>query len=153
MEIKLHNIYVEILQEKDMEWFAEIAAVRMLKEELKKPEYVNIENIYALASLGAMYGTAFVAKKGDIPVGALGAIKVPNVYNPNLEMLAEMFWYVLPEYRKSKAGLLLLNAYSDKAEELGVEATMSLLPSSNIQDKTLAKRGFNLGEYAYRKEK
>lgn len=153
METQSHNIKVELLQEKDMEWFAEVAATRMLIEEVGKPELVNEDAIYALTTMGILSDTAFIAKIGESPVGALGAIIVPNTYNPNIKTLVEMFWYVLPEYRKSRAGLLLLNAYAEKAEELGLEATMSLLPTSNIQDKTLAKRGFSICEYAYRKER
>lgn len=150
--METQSLKVEILSDKDMEWFVEIAATRMLIEELKRPEYVDTENLYALASMGAMTETAFVVKQRDVPVGALGAIVVPNVYNPKLRNLVEMFWYVLPEYRKGRAGLMLLNAYNVKAAELGHETTLSLLPSSNINEKTLNKKGFRLVEYAYRKD-
>lgn len=153
METQSHKITVEVLQEQDMEWFVETAATRMLTEELKKPEYVNTESLYVLATMGALSETAWVAKKDGVPIGALGVIKVPNVYNPTLETLAEMFWYVPPEHRKSRAGLMLLDAYTKKAEELNIEATMSLLPSSLVNEKTLAKRGFVLGEHAFRKER
>lgn len=135
-----------------MEWFVEVAATQMLIEEVKKPELVNLENLYVLATMGALTGTAFVAKKGTVPIGALGAIVVPNVYNPAIQNLAEMFWYVLPEYRKTRAGLLLLNAYVDKSNELGMEATMSLLPSSDVNFKAMKSKGFDLVEYGFRKE-
>lgn len=153
METQSHKITVEVLQEQDMEWFVETAATRMLIEELKKPELVNTENLYVLATMGALSGTAWVAKKEGIPVGALGALVIPNVYNPEIQNLAEMFWFVLPEYRKTRAGVMLFNTYSDKAEELQLEATMSLLPSSNVNFKAMNKRGFELGEYGFRKEK
>lgn len=152
METGSHKLIVEQLTEKDLQWFVEVAAVNMLTDEVKRPELVNIPNLYALANKGLSDGTAFVVKKGEVCVGALGSILLPNLFNPQYQTLAEVFWYVLPEYRNTRAGVLLLNAFSDKAEEVSDEATLSLLGSSEINIRTLERRGFMLGEFAFRKE-
>lgn len=152
MEIQLHKFSVEVLTELDLSWFVETASVRMLTDELKRPELINLDALYALATKGMEGGTAFIVRKGYEPVGALGALLVPNIYNPNITTLAEMFWYVLPEYRDTRAGALLFSAFERKGEECADEAVLSLLGSSTINMKTLEKRGFLLGEFAFRKE-
>lgn len=153
METQSLNVVVSELTLDDIEWFVEVAAVNMLTHEVQRPELINVDNLYKLASMGLQSGTAFIAKKGDVPVGALGSLILPNLFNPDLTTMAEIFWYVLPEYRNTRAGALLFNAFDKKAEELGAdEATLSLLGSSIINVNTLAKRQFHLGEYAFRKQ-
>lgn len=152
MQTQSHKFEVSLLTIHDMVWFVEIAAVNMLTDELKRPELINLENLYLLADKGAQDGTAFIVKKDGINVGALGALLVPNVYNPNIRTLAEMFWYVLPEYRNTRAGLLLLKAYDERAKQIADECTLSLLTSSKVNIEGLAKRGFELQEFCFRKQ-
>lgn len=143
---------VEHLSDLDMEWFVETAAVNMLKDELKKPEYVDIENLYVLASTGALSGTAFVAKCDGIPVGALGGIVSPNLFNPSITIVTEVFWYVLPEYRNTRAGLLLLQAYGEACEKVADESSLSLLTTSQVNIKSIERKGYKLCENAFRRE-
>lgn len=146
------TITVELLKEADLMWFSEVAAVRMLTDELKRPELVHMPQIYTLALKGMSGETAWVAKKDGTPIGALGAILVPNVFNPELTTLAEMFWFVLPEYRNTRAGGLLLLALDKAGQEKADEITLSLLPSSTVGIKTLEKRDFHLSEFGFRKQ-
>lgn len=147
-----HKLVVELLTLDDLKWFVETAAVNMLMEELKRPELINLKALYALAERGLAQGTAFIVKRGYEPVGALGAMLVPNIYNPDIITFAELFWYVLPEYRNTRAGALLFSAYDKKGAELADEASMSILPSSSVNIKTLEKRGYVLNEFSFRKE-
>lgn len=151
MGIQSRSFTVEPLKEDDILWFVEVAAVNMLVEEVRRPELVNLEQLYGLSFKGLQEGTAFVVKKDGECVGALGAILLPNLFNPEIRTLAEIFWYVLPSYRNTRAGAMLLNAFDKKAVEVADEATLSLLGSSSINIKTLEKRGFHLGEFAFRK--
>lgn len=152
MQTQSPNFEVCELTIYDLEWFVEVAAINMLTDELKRPELINKDNLYRLADLGVQMGTAFVVKKNGFNVGALGALKVPNVYNPEITTLAEFFWYVLPEYRNTRAGLLLLKAFDKKAKEVADEATLSTLPSSQLNVASLEKKGFSLQEFGFRKE-
>jgi len=103
-----------------------------------------------LVDKGVSDGTCFVCAKDGIPVGVLGALIVPNLYNPEYITLAEAFWYVLPEYRETRAGAMLLKAFHDRASEIANEATMSLLiESSVIKIESLEKRGFMLKEFGF----
>jgi hypothetical protein len=151
MEIQLHKIYVEKLTEQDLSWFVETAAVNMLVNEVQSPELVNVANLYTLSRKSMEEGTAFVVKQGYVPIGALGALLLPNLYNPEITTLVELFWYVLPEYRNTRAGALLFSELDKYGEANADEAVLSLLGSSTVNMKTLEKRGFMLREFAFRK--
>lgn len=141
---------IEKLSPSTLKWFVEVGGVNMLVDELKRPELIDLPTQYVIADR-MMYGdTAWVVKKDDECVGGLGALLVPNLYNPRFTTLAEIFWYVLPEYRNSRAGLLLLKAFDEAAEDKADDAVLSLLPSSEV--RSLDKRGFKFGEKSFRKE-
>lgn len=152
MGMLLHNITVEHLKSEDFKWFVETACVRMLTEEVGRPELVNLPQLEVIVSTAMKSGTVFIAKHDGLRVGGVGGILVPNPFNPNITTLAELMWYVIPEYRKTRAGSLLLNKYMKRAEEVADEATFSLLNTSEVNTKTLEKRGFTLSEYAFRTE-
>lgn len=143
------TILVQPLGIEDLEWFVEVAAVRMLTEELQRPELVNLERLYQLAAQGANAGTAWVARDFSGNVGALGSILTPNPFNPDIMTLAEVFWWVDPTFRDTRAGYLLLKAFDKKASEVADESTMSLLPSSAVSFRSLEKRGHKLSEVAF----
>ena len=151
MQTQSHSFQVTPLTEQDVIWFVEVAATRMLVEELKRPELINHQHLYALVLNTLKDNTSFIVKKDNKCIGALGALIVPNLFNPSYITLAEVFWYVLPEYRNTRAGLLLLNSFDERARQLASDATLSLLPSSEVGIKSLAKKGFNMEEMGFRK--
>lgn len=151
METAKREYSVEHLTLDDYVWSVEVAATRMLLEELKRPELLDRENIYMLVDKMIADGTALIVKHQGKPVGALGALLLPNTFNPDITTLAEVIWYVLPEYRNTRAGMMLMQGYIEMAE-MADEATMSLLPSSDVNLQSMAKRGFILEEYAFRKQ-
>jgi len=135
-----------------LEWIRDVAATRMLVEELYKPQYVNKDKITHLIEAGLSTNTVWIVLKNDSPVGALGALCVPNMFNPNITCLVEVFWWVSPEHRSGRAGLLLLNAFLSKSDKYD-ESTMSLLTTSVVMNETLLKRGFELREFGFHKER
>lgn len=152
METQLHKFSIETLSEDTLQWFVEVAAVNMLTYEVKRPELIDLNALYALAIRGMEGSTAFVVKKGYEPVGALGSLLLPNIYNPKIITLVEMVWYVLPEYRNTRAGAMLFSEFDKLAGQIADEAVLSLLGDSPINIKTLEKRKFFLGEFAFRKD-
>lgn len=137
------------LSEKHLYWFVNEAAVRMLVDELKRPDYVNMAQLYRLAFRGMNEETAWVVLSGDKPVGALGSLLFSNPFNPDLSCLSEIFWYVLPEYRNGRAGALLLKSFEEKAKDCAYEATLSLLTTSDVT--SLERRGWMNSEKGFRK--
>ena len=152
MEIQLPKTIVEVLTEDYLPWFVEVAAVNMLEDEVGRPELVNLEALYHLARQGMETKTAFIAKNGYTPVGAIGGLLIPNIFNPRFTSLVEVFWYVLPQYRNTRAGLLLLNAFTEVGGDLADETTLCLLNDSELRIKTLEKRGYMMSEFAFRKD-
>lgn len=143
---------VDILTEEDKEWFIHTASVNMLEQELKRPELVNIPQLYILTDKVIKDHTAFVVKVDGVCVGALAAMLSPNLYNPQLLTFAELFWYVLPEYRNTRAGILLISVFDKRGEECADFSAMSLLGGSKVNEKTMKNRGYALSEYAFLRE-
>lgn len=143
---------VDLLTLEDYVWSVEVAGVRMLTDEVQRPELINRKNLYLLVDKMIADGTAFVCKYRGQPVGALGALLVPNTFNPDITTMAEIIWYVLPEYRNGRAGALLLKAYNELAEQVADECTLSLLSTSQVKTGTLLSKGYKLEEMCYRKQ-
>lgn len=138
---------------KNKEWLISTASVRMLVEELEKPEYVCFDRIEFLVDKGIEEGTILTVEKDGEPVGVLGSLLAPNLYNPKIKTLTEIFWYVIPEYRSTRAPYLLIKAFDALAKEVADEATFSLLLSSNnIKIDNMEKMGFKMQEFGFRKE-
>jgi hypothetical protein len=136
--------------EGDKQWIEEVAAVNMLCEELLRPELVNSSRIRELVAKGINEKTCFIAEYDGEPVGVLGAFLMDNLFNPDIKVLAEIFWYVLPPYRSTRAGILLFKLFDATAKEIANEATLSILiASSEINIDSLEKRGFKLNEFAF----
>ena len=142
---------VMVATEEHIPWIRDVAATRMLKEEVYKPEYVNHTQIEHLIRQGIATNTMWIVLKNDVPVGALGALAVPSLFNPTIRTLMEIFWWVDPDHRTGRAGAMLLTTYVAEADNYD-EATLTLLTTSNVMNETLLKKGFHLREFGFRKE-
>ena len=138
-----------LLTPEHFQWAVHVAGKNMIMHEVKRPELYHRESLEGLANKMMMDGTGILAFYEDKPIGAIGGVLVPHIYNPNIIVLSELMWYVLPKYRNGRAGLLLIKAFKKLAEELADEATLSILPSSDVKPETLEKLGFKLGESAF----
>lgn len=139
------------LSPETFEWFTKVASVRMLVEELKRPELVNQEAIDSLSNMMMTNETAWVVLKDKECVGAMASLLVPNIFNPNIITLQEIMWYICPEHRQSRAAYLLLKQLERTGEECADEIALSTLTSSQVNKSTLEKRGFIHAENAFRK--
>lgn len=143
---------VEKLTYGDYVWGVEVAAIRMITEEVKRPELINRGQLYVLVEKMIKEGTALIAKCDGEPAGVIAGILTPNTLNPDILTLAELIWYVLPEYRNTRVGAMLMSEYTKLANEVSDEATLSLLPDSRVNLSSLAKKGFKPEEIALRKQ-
>lgn len=133
----------------DIDWIVKEAGRRMVYEELKKPDLYDPHTLQELALRCIREQTALVVTKAGKCVGVIGGVLVPHYLNKNQMTLAEIMWYVLPQYRTGRAGMMLLKGFKEMAEQRATKATLSLLGSSQISDKTLERFGFKLMERAY----
>lgn len=138
-----------LLTPEHFKWAVHVAGKNMIMHEVKRPELYHRESLEGLANRMMMDGTGILAFYNERPVGAIGGVLVPHIYNPNITVLSELMWYVLPEFRNGRAGLLLIKEFKKLAEEIADEATLSTLPTSDIKEETLAKLGFHYGEKAF----
>lgn len=152
METQSHKFKITLIEPEDFPWGVEVAAVRMLREEVKRPELINLSTLYLIVNKMYEDGTGLIAWDGEKRVGAMGGYLAPNLFNPNLGTLSELIWWVDPDYRKTRVGAMLLSAYEKMAlESEAHDGTLSLLPSSPVNFKSLEKREWTLAEQAFRR--
>lgn len=107
------------------------------------------ENAEAL--LGHLIATQFVAvadAEGS-PVGLIAGAVTPHPFNPDLLVASELWWFVAPAHRGSRAGLALLEAYEDWAKANADVRGMTLEANSPVNPRVLVKRGYQLAETQY----
>ncbi len=83
------------------------------------------------------------------PVGFIIGLVGPHYFNPQLTVLTELMWWVDPEWRRSRAGLMLLNTFIAVGKEHADWIIVTLEEKSPVNPTTLEKRGFNLWERSY----
>ncbi len=82
-------------------------------------------------------------------VGFVAGLVTPHPFNPDISLLAETFWWVSEEHRGSRAGLMLLDAFTDWGKKNVNWLTFGLEEISPVSDRCLTKRGFKLRERSY----
>lgn len=87
-------------------------------------------------------------------VGGLIGVSVPQWYDPTMLIAVELAWWVDPQYRNTRAGLLLLNQYEEQARATGHRycAMMTLEGlDSELLSLLYERRGFHLTERSFMK--
>lgn len=144
------TITVRIAELKDLDWIVNSASVNMIGIELQRPDLIYLPRLYQIVEKGIGEKTFFLAEDGDVPVGVLGSLLSEHLLNPSVKLLTELLWYVLPEYRKTRAGFLLFKYFDNTAKQIAHESVLSILTaSSEINIDSLEKRGFKLNEFAF----
>jgi len=95
------------------------------------------------------YHLLLISWNGEERTGFIAGYVVPHLFNPKIETLTEILWWVSEEHRGSRAGLMLFNAFMDWGRANVHWVTMSLEEKSPIKDSFLIKRGFKLKEKSY----
>lgn len=149
MEMQSHKITIEQLSLKDIDWFVDVVVKSMVIDELKRPELFDRPTLYNLVKQSIDCGGSFIARNGDVKVGGLGSVLVHHIFNPKIKVLVELAWYVSPEHRRGRAGLMLLKAFNKRAEECADESTLSLLASSQVNHSSLSKLGYSANEVGF----
>jgi RimJ/RimL family protein N-acetyltransferase len=91
-----------------------------------------------------------IAEREDAgPIGFIGGIVTPHLFNPNIRVLGELFWWVQPEYRGTRAGLMLLNEFTAWGKANVDWLTIALEDHSPVSDRSILKRGFKPKEKSY----
>ena len=112
--------------------------------------FPDLETAEAIVSEFVTKHLFLVAQGRDGCLGFIAGIVGPHPYNPALTYLSETFWWVTPQFRGSRAGLTLLNAFVMTGKQLQVDAiVMTLESDSPVNPETLTRRGFRPKETNY----
>jgi GNAT superfamily N-acetyltransferase len=87
------------------------------------------------------------------PAGVLGAFFSPELFSGDLQA-QEAFWFVAPEFRKTRAALLLLNAFEAEAKARNCKQILMVhleLPNAAGLAQLYARRGYSRCEQFFRK--
>lgn len=107
----------------------------------------------SLIDIGVGYIIGLFEDDGPI-MGALGGMICPALFNFKT-MSVESFWYVLPRYRRGRAGLLLFDEFERYSVERGAKL-LAMIHLDNLQPESLRKlyvrRGYRLIESHYVKD-
>lgn len=101
-----------------------------------------------LADLMAKHYFTVAERDGEL-MGFLAGIYFKHLFNPDLAVLCEMFWWVAPEYRHSRAGLMLLRDYIEWGKSKAKWITFALQSKSPVNPETLTRFGFVERERSY----
>lgn len=82
-------------------------------------------------------------------VGFVAGFVTGHVFNPKIKTLTEVFWWVEPTRRGSRAASLLLNAYSSWGRANVDWIWFSTQSSTALKDTSLERRGYRLRERSF----
>lgn len=96
-------------------------------------------------------GTILGVRKDERLIGALGWVTSPSPFTGDLHA-ADLFFYVLPEYRRGRAAYLLVSEFLMRMQDQGVKvAYLSEAAASPGVRRMLEKYGFEVDHTIMRK--
>jgi len=108
------------------------------------------DDLYARARLEEMIDKHLVLVAEDVePMGFIAGLVTPHFFNPDLQVFAEVFWWVREAYRGSSAGLRLLRAVEAWSVGKVDLITMSLQAKTPVNPDCLLRRGYELMESSF----
>lgn len=140
---------IKPVTEMDRSWIINVAGKKMIKDEIKRPEFYNPQRLNLIFNKVIEDSTGLVCWRDGKRVGAVGGVLVDHLLCPDYTMLMEVVWYLDKAERNSRAGLLLLKGYTELAKEKADEAVFTTLPTTPVNDASLARYGWNLTEKQY----
>lgn len=99
-------------------------------------------------------GKIFVVRDNGIIVGCLGGVFILDQFNGR-GVAMENFWFVLPEFRRSRAGIDLLDAFEAEAKQRNCKKILMAhlkIEGAEVLEKFYQKRGYSLIEQTFSKE-
>lgn len=104
------------------------------------------EDEYVRSALTGMIDNdiLLVAEQKGKRVGFIGGRVSSHFYNPKIKTLAQIFWWVIPSARNSRAAVALLNEFVEYGRKFFDHITLNLSIKTGIGERSLSKRGFKL---------
>lgn len=111
------------------------------------------ESVVRLVEMLLDGGILLVAEVDHKVVGMIAGYVHPYMFNNNVMQLGEIVWYVDPEHRATRAGLLLLEELEAEARRAGVDymVMMNFVDGPEVVNRAYTAAGYNMTEYAWTK--
>ena len=90
-----------------------------------------------------------IAEKDFIPIGFVAGYFTPHLFNPKIKIICELFFWVTPNHRRSRAGSLLMDAYIAEGMKKAQSITFSLNRFTRMNERSLLRRGFSHHESTF----
>ena len=82
-------------------------------------------------------------------IGIIGGMSAPHLFNPVINVLTEIFWWVAPQHRGTSVGMRLLQYYLDEGQRKSDWIVLTLEHKTPVSDRVLLKHGFKPYERSY----
>lgn len=138
------------LEYSDREWVVYELGEYTIRNDMKREELYNPDQLLKIFDLCATNGKGFVVECDGKPVGVIGGLQHGHIFNPDVRCYSVVFWFVHEKYRKTRASWLLLKSLTTHCKEQGLELSLALQEYSLSNPKSLMRLGFVKGETTYR---
>lgn len=101
--------------------------------------------VYEMLKAEHMYPWWVALLDGE-PVGFIAGVLHPHHFNPEVVCLSEMFWWVTPAHRQSRAGWMLLSTFTLFGHGAANLIIMTLEAESPVKFGTLERLGYRVKE-------
>lgn len=133
----------------DVDWLVarveELARFYDTKRSLfKSPEHSKTVMLNIIAE-----HLVLIAERAGERLGFIAGYIIRHPWNPDLRMLVENFWWTIPEARKSRANVLLLDAFTAWGRRLVDNIVFNMPVHSPVSERAFDRRGYVLKERAY----
>lgn len=91
----------------------------------------------------------YVAEKSEEIIGFITGTVSPHFFNPMINVLTELFWWMREDHRHSFAGARLFYEFMAYGKKNCQWIIMTLEEHSPVKKQTLLSRGFKLKESAF----
>jgi hypothetical protein len=88
-------------------------------------------------------------EREEVPVGFIAGMLSGHPYQPDITVLTELFWWVVPEARYSRAALMLIKRFVAHGKAHADWITFSVTTKTKIHPTTLEAFGFRHLETSY----
>lgn len=116
-----------------------------------KYSMIPFEDGEATALLARLIGETFfrIAEENEQPVGFICGVLQPHYLNSKIMTFTELFWWVVPEKRNTRAGALLFMEFTDFGKRHANWIVVNLEYESPVHGESLLKRDFRLKERTF----
>ena len=91
----------------------------------------------------------FVSEEDGKLTGFIAGFMGPHFMNPSITTLTQVFWWVAPAKRKTRAGLALLKQFVAHGRAHADWITMNIQTRTPVKAQTLERYGFRAQELTY----